>query len=141
MPQPCPDSVFIGPKAVLLDENSGSDGDIFPWMFRTAKLGPLIGERSWGGVVGIISHGQVIDGGDVNVPEFAYATAEGQWAVEGHGVDPAAGNRMVGAGKERKCCSASARRCSLDGSARCAAVAAICRFSLPPSRRSAPPLG
>jgi tricorn protease len=83
-----PDSVFIGPKAVLLDGNSASDGDIFPWVFRTAKLGPLIGERSWGGVVGITSHGQVIDGGDVNVPEFAYATAEGQWAVEGHGVDP-----------------------------------------------------
>jgi tricorn protease len=87
-PSPYPDSVFIGPKAVLLDENSGSDGDIFPWMFRTAKLGPLIGERSWGGVVGITSHGQLIDGGDVNVPEFAYATAEGKWAIEGRGVDP-----------------------------------------------------
>jgi tricorn protease len=87
-PQPYPDSVFIGPKAVLLDGNSASDGDIFPWMFHTAKLGPLIGERSWGGVVGITSHGQLIDGGDVNVPEFAYATAQGQWAVEGHGVDP-----------------------------------------------------
>jgi len=86
--EPYPDSVFMGPKVVLLDENSGSDGDIFPWMFRTAKLGPLIGERSWGGVVGITSHGQLIDGGDVNVPEFAYATAEGQWAIEGHGVDP-----------------------------------------------------
>ena len=87
-PEPYPDSVFIGPKAVLLDENSGSDGDIFPWMFRTAKLGPLIGERSWGGVVGITDHGQLIDGGPVNVPEFAYATAEGKWAIEGHGVDP-----------------------------------------------------
>ena len=83
-----PDSVFIGPKAVLLDGNSASDGDIFPWMFRTAKLGPLIGERSWGGVVGITDHGQLIDGGTVNVPEFAYATAKGEWAVEGHGVDP-----------------------------------------------------
>ena len=87
-PQPYPDSVFIGPKVVLLDGNSASDGDIFPWMFKTAKLGPLIGERSWGGVVGITSHGPVIDGGDVNVPEFAYAEANGQWAVEGHGVDP-----------------------------------------------------
>ncbi len=87
-PQPYPDSVFIGPKVVLLDANSASDGDIFPWMFKTAKLGLLIGERSWGGVVGITSHGELIDGGDVNVPEFAYATAEGQWAVEGHGVDP-----------------------------------------------------
>ena len=87
-PEPYPDSVFIGPKAVLLDENSGSDGDIFPWMFRTAGLGPLIGERSWGGVVGINDHGQLIDGGSVNVPEFGYATAEGKWAIEGHGVDP-----------------------------------------------------
>ena len=87
-PQTYPDSVFIGPKAVLLDGNSASDGDIFPWMFKTAKLGPLIGERSWGGVVGITSHGPLMDGGGVNVPEFAYATAQGEWAVEGHGVDP-----------------------------------------------------
>jgi tricorn protease len=57
-------------------------------MFRTAGLGLLIGERSWGGVVGINDHGQLIDGGTVNVPEFAYATAEGKWAIEGHGVDP-----------------------------------------------------
>ena len=83
-----PSSVFIGPKAVLLDGNSGSDGDIFPWMFKTAGLGPLIGERSWGGVVGITDHGPLMDGGIVNVPEFAYATAKGEWTVEGHGVDP-----------------------------------------------------
>jgi tricorn protease len=83
-----PDGVFIGPKAVLLDRNSASDGDIFPWMFRSAGLGPLIGERSWGGVVGITDHGPLMDGGTVNVPEFAYATAQGEWAVEGHGVDP-----------------------------------------------------
>jgi len=83
-----PDGVFIGPKAVLLDRGSASDGDIFPWMFRNAGLGPLIGERSWGGVVGITDHGPLMDGGTVNVPEFAYATAKGEWAVEGHGVDP-----------------------------------------------------
>jgi tricorn protease len=88
MPNTYPDSVFIGPKAVLLDYNSASDGDIFPWMFKTAGLGPLIGQRSWGGVVGITSHGPLIDGGTVNVPEFAYATAKGEWAIEGHGVDP-----------------------------------------------------
>ena len=87
-PATYPDSVFIGPKAVLLDHNSASDGDIFPWMFRTAGLGPLIGERSWGGVVGITDHGKLIDGGTVNVPEAAYATAKGEWTVEGHGVDP-----------------------------------------------------
>jgi tricorn protease len=87
-PEPYPDSVFMGPKVCLLDQDSGSDGDIFPWMFRTNGLGPLIGERSWGGVVGINDHGQLIDGGSVNVPEFAYATVEGKWAIEGHGVDP-----------------------------------------------------
>jgi tricorn protease len=83
-----PDGVFIGPKVVLLDRNSASDGDIFPWMFRNAGLGLLIGERSWGGVVGITDHGSLMDGGTVNVPEVAYATAKGEWAVEGHGVDP-----------------------------------------------------
>jgi tricorn protease len=87
-PRPYPDSVFVGPKAVLLNRDSASDGDIFPWMFRTAGLGPLIGERSWGGVVGITDHGELIDGGHVNVPEFGYAQANGAWAVEGHGVDP-----------------------------------------------------
>jgi|SRR5579871_2505278 len=87
-PSPYPDSVFIGPKAVLLDANSASDGDIFPWMFRNAGLGPLIGERSWGGVVGITDHGPLMDGGSVFVPEAGYAKANGEWAVEGHGVDP-----------------------------------------------------
>ncbi|MGD0579935.1 MAG: S41 family peptidase, partial [Bryobacteraceae bacterium] len=87
-PSVYPESVFIGPKAVLLDGNSASDGDIFPWMFRTAGLGPLIGERSWGGVVGISDHGVLMDGGRVNVPEFAYANAKGEWSVEGRGVDP-----------------------------------------------------
>jgi tricorn protease len=57
-------------------------------MFKTAKVGPLIGKRSWGGVVGITDHGPLIDGGQVSVPEFGHADASGQWAVEGHGVDP-----------------------------------------------------
>mgnify|MGYP005809940229 CR=1 FL=1 len=85
---PYPESVFIGPKAVLVDGNSASDGDIFPWMFRTAGLGPVIGERTWGGVVGISGHGRLMDGGGVSVPEFGYANAKGEWTVEGHGVDP-----------------------------------------------------
>jgi tricorn protease len=74
--------------ACLINENSASDGDIFPWMFQKAKLGPVIGKRSWGGVVGITDHGPLIDGGRVNVPEFGHADADGKWAVEGHGVDP-----------------------------------------------------
>jgi tricorn protease len=79
---------FIGPMVTLLDGNSASDGDIFPAMFRAAGLGPLIGKRSWGGVVGITDHGALIDGGRVNVPEFGFTNAKGQWIIEGHGVDP-----------------------------------------------------
>jgi tricorn protease len=87
-PSTYPDGVFIGPMVCLLNENSASDGDIFPAMFRAAGLGPLIGKRSWGGVVGITNHGQLIDGGTVNVPEFGFTNAKGEWVIEGHGVDP-----------------------------------------------------
>jgi tricorn protease len=83
-----PDAVFIGPMVSILDENSGSDGDIFPAMFREAGLGPLIGKRSWGGVVGITNRGGLIDGGTVNVPEFGFANKNGEWIIEGYGVDP-----------------------------------------------------
>ncbi|MCA1578150.1 MAG: PDZ domain-containing protein [Acidobacteria bacterium] len=83
-----PDAVFIGPMVALLDENSASDGDIFPAMFREAGLGPLIGKRSWGGVVGITNRGQLIDGGSVSVPEFGLANKNGEWIIEGYGVDP-----------------------------------------------------
>ena len=81
-------NAFAGPMVALLNENSSSDGDIFPAMFRAAKLGPLIGKRSWGGVVGITNHGQLLDGGTVNVPEFGFTNAKGEWIIEGHGVDP-----------------------------------------------------
>ena len=83
-----PDGVFLGPMVAILDENSASDGDIFPAMFREAGLGPLIGKRSWGGVVGITNRGQLIDGGVVNVPEFGFANKNGEWIIEGYGVDP-----------------------------------------------------
>ena len=83
-----PDGVFIGPKVTLLDENSASDGDIFPAMFREAGLGPLIGKRSWGGVVGISGRGPLIDGGIIYVPESGFANTKGEWIIEGHGVDP-----------------------------------------------------
>ena len=83
-----PDSVFIGPMVALLDGNSASDGDIFPAMFREAGLGPLIGKRSWGGVVAITNRGVLIDGGGVSVPESGLADKNGQWIIEGYGVDP-----------------------------------------------------
>ncbi|HXG94428.1 MAG TPA: S41 family peptidase [Blastocatellia bacterium] len=83
-----PDGAFIGPMAALLNENSASDGDIFPAMFREAGLGPLIGKRSWGGVVGISNRGPLIDGGSIFVPESGFASTKGEWIIEGHGVDP-----------------------------------------------------
>ena len=83
-----PGTVFYGPKVCLINETSASDGDIFPYMFRQAGLGPLIGKRTWGGVVGISGRGPLIDGGQVFVPEFATASVAGQYVIEGHGVDP-----------------------------------------------------
>jgi tricorn protease len=83
-----PDGAFMGPMVAILNENSASDGDIFPYMFRQAGLGPLIGKRSWGGVVGISNRGNLIDGGVVNVPESALANTKGEYVIEGYGVDP-----------------------------------------------------
>jgi tricorn protease len=83
-----PDGVFLGPMVGLLDSNSASDGDVFPAMFREAGLGPLVGKRSWGGVVGITNRGGLIDGGTVFVPEFGMASKNGDWIIEGYGVDP-----------------------------------------------------
>ena len=83
-----PDGTFIGPMVAILNENSASDGDIFPYMFREAGLGQLIGKRSWGGVVGITNRGGLIDGGSVNVPEFALLNTKGEYIIEGYGVDP-----------------------------------------------------
>ncbi len=83
-----PDVVFHGHMVCILNQNSASDGDIFPYRFRQAGLGPLIGMRSWGGVVGISSRGPLLDGGQVFVPLSATNGPDGKWIIEGHGVDP-----------------------------------------------------
>ncbi len=83
-----PETVFHGHKVALLNETSASDGDIFPHMFRKAGLGPLVGKRSWGGVVGISGLGPMIDGGSVTVPLSGTNDVDGKWVIEGHGVDP-----------------------------------------------------
>ena len=88
LPNTYPDAAFYGPMAAILNENSSSDGDIFPYMFREAGLGPLVGKRSWGGVVGISNRGGLIDGGGVSVPESALANMKGEYVIEGYGVDP-----------------------------------------------------
>ena len=73
--------------AAILDEYSASDGDIFPYMFRQARLGPLIGKRP-GGSDRHWRWCPLIDGGSISVPGFALASVDGQWVIEGHGVDP-----------------------------------------------------
>lgn len=83
-----PDRVMRGPMACLISETSASDGDIFPYMFRESGLGPLIGKRTWGGVVGISGHGPLIDGGQTFVPQYGNMSKLGQHAIEGVGVSP-----------------------------------------------------
>ncbi len=77
-----------GPKTMLINGWSGSGGDLFPWYFRQAGLGPLVGTRTWGGLIGISGAPALIDGGRVTVPTFAFYTTDGEWAVEGVGVEP-----------------------------------------------------
>ncbi len=88
LPSSYPNAVFTGAMAAILDEDSASDGDIFPAAFKAQGLGPLIGKRSWGGVVGITNHGPLMDGGSVFVPQFGFADAQGNWTIEGFGVEP-----------------------------------------------------
>jgi tricorn protease len=83
-----PASVFHGHKVCLINETSASDGDIFPYYFREANLGPLIGKRTWGGVVGISGKGPFIDGGTAYVPLSGTNDTQGKWIIEGYGVDP-----------------------------------------------------
>ena len=83
-----PTDAYHGHLVCLISANSASDGDIFPARFREAGLGPLIGKRTWGGVIGITNRGNLIDGGVVRVPEFATNSIDGEFYIEGHGVDP-----------------------------------------------------
>ncbi|MBV9010329.1 MAG: PD40 domain-containing protein [Verrucomicrobia bacterium] len=89
MPQTNPPQTFVGPMVALCDEYSASDGDIFPYRFKTLGLGKLIGKRTWGGVIGIRNPLPLMDGGQFFKPEFAPYSKEGKgWVIEGHGVDP-----------------------------------------------------
>lgn len=89
LPVPDPREQVVGPKVTLLNEYSASDGDLFPYRFRDAGLGKLVGKRSWGGVIGIAGSLPFMDGGELNRPEFAtYAKDGSAWIIEGHGVDP-----------------------------------------------------
>jgi len=83
-----PPDTHNGPKAMLINGLAGSGGDMFPWLFRHHKLGPLIGTRTWGGLVGISGNPGFVDGGSISVPTFGFYELDSTWGVEGHGVDP-----------------------------------------------------
>src|SRR5262249_31523602 len=84
-----PGGTFVGPMACLLNEFSASDGDIFSYRFQHHKLGPLIGKRSWGGVVGIRGSLPLLDGGTLSKPEFSrFDLAGKEWIMENKGVTP-----------------------------------------------------
>ncbi|MBL8189771.1 MAG: PDZ domain-containing protein, partial [Acidobacteria bacterium] len=83
-----PVGAMPGPKAMLMNEYSGSGGDYLPYLFRRYGLGPLIGKRTWGGLVGIGGYPSLMDGGSVTAPNFAFYTPEGKWDIENRGVAP-----------------------------------------------------
>lgn len=86
---PNPSGTFVGPMVLLIDNYSASDGDLFAFRFRAMNLGKIIGTRTWGGVVGIRGSLPLIDGGQLNKPEFASYSADGTgWPIEGYGVEP-----------------------------------------------------
>jgi tricorn protease len=83
-----PPIAHFGPKVMLINGWSGSGGDAFPDYFRKAELGPLVGSRTWGGLIGVTGAPPLVDGGGVTVPTFRMFNPDGSWFAEGHGVDP-----------------------------------------------------
>ena len=83
-----PNAGIYGPKVMIANEFSGSGGDALPWLFKQAKLGPLVGKRTWGGLVGIGPIPVLMDGGHVTSPSVAFFSPKGEWDVENHGVEP-----------------------------------------------------
>ena len=83
-----PPAGHFGPKAMLINGWSGSGGDAFPQYFKQSKIGPVIGQRTWGGLIGISGTPELVDGGSVTAPTFRMYDPQGNWFPEGHGVEP-----------------------------------------------------
>jgi tricorn protease len=79
---------IFGPKVMVINESAGSGGDALPYYFRSAKLGPLVGTRTWGGLVGTLGVPNAIDNGGITAPDLAFYDLNGKWAVENEGVAP-----------------------------------------------------
>jgi tricorn protease len=84
-----PVSLIQGPKAMIVNEYAGSGGDAMPWHFRQAKIGVLVGKRTWGGLVGFFGPSEsLMDGGVVTAPSRGFWTPNNQWEVENRGIAP-----------------------------------------------------
>ncbi len=83
-----PTQAIYGPKVMIINQFAGSGGDAMPWYFRKAHVGPLVGMKTWGGLIGIGNYPALIDGGHVTAPRWAFYGIAGQWEVENHGIAP-----------------------------------------------------
>ncbi len=83
-----PAAAIWGPKVLLINEMSGSGGDMFPYMFKQMGIGPLIGTKTWGGLVGWGGEPRFVDGGFISAPSTGFYDPQGHWAVENEGVAP-----------------------------------------------------
>ena len=79
---------IYGPKVMLINEMAGSGGDALPWYFRRTGIGPLVGKKTWGGLVGIYDYPELMDGGGITAPRIAIYGLNGEWEVENRGVAP-----------------------------------------------------
>ncbi len=85
---PTPGATIFGPKVMIANQFAGSGGDMLPWLFKHKKLGPVVGKRTWGGLVASLGF-STVDGGRINSPNFAfYNPHTSKWEIEGYGVDP-----------------------------------------------------
>lgn len=83
-----PAQAMFGPKVMIANQHSGSGGDALPWLFKKARLGPLVGTRTWGGLVGIGGYPRLVDGGSVTAPRWGLYGTDGTWEVENVGIAP-----------------------------------------------------
>src|SRR5207248_1979748 len=87
-PSTSPTAGIYGPKVMLINESAGSGGDALPYYFRLRKIGPLVGTRTWGGLVGTLGIPATIDGGGITAPSLAFYNLSGKWDIENVGVSP-----------------------------------------------------
>ncbi len=87
-PSPSPTVGIYGPKVMVINESAGSGGDALPYYFKQRKIGPLVGTRTWGGLVGTLGIPPTIDGGGITAPSLAFYDLSGRWALENEGVSP-----------------------------------------------------